>query len=306
MQNLTRAAAATVVLLATAVPAAAQYAPSSTTTSTTTTTVVTVPPSPTTTLPPPTTAPPTTTPTTIRTTTSTTPGPQSTTTTTAPPPAVLVTPPLAAPVVPGEPVTITAPSSVEFDDDAEPDVLLSGVGSDGTTVAPEITTTIVDGRLRVAVTVPPGTPEQILILTITAPDARGVLRTIVTLLPVAGTAPSSQSVATARHGSVVAGPAPLAFHELPLVPAADVPAVVRQLQQSVPDDATERTLLAELRADPVARLVVDGGRLALSTSLPGDDGEQDDSRPLVAALAVAIAGMGALGLRRMPATRSNR
>jgi hypothetical protein len=90
-------------------------------------------------------------------------------------------------VVPGEPVPIVAPSDVTFDDDVEPRVTMAGGDADGAPIVPEVSVSVVDGRLTIEIVVPVGTPEQILVVTITATDARGVVRTIVSLFAVRST-----------------------------------------------------------------------------------------------------------------------
>ena len=298
MTNLRRgAAAALVVLAASAAPAAAQYEPSTSTTQATTTTTR---PVTTTTRPPATTTPPTTTPTTIRQPTTTTPESEaSTTTTTAPEPAVVRSQPVQVVFTPGEPAQIVAASDVAFDPDDEPTVTLSTTGDDATTVEIEVVASVDEnGNLVIDVLVPEDTPESIIVVTIQAVDARGVQRTLVYLFPVAGPSTTTTTASDALSFRPAAGSAlPRSWAELKVVPPSEVPEIVRQLQASVPDEATEQAILAELRANPEAQLVVHGGSILASTSIPA---AAEESRPFVAGLAVALAGVGLLVLRRRP------
>ena len=297
MNRIPRAAAlGALVVLGVAAPALAQYDDPTTTTRPTTTTTrpTTTTAAPTTTTAAPTTTnAPTTTPTTVRSSTSTTPESQeSTTTTTAPPPVVVKPAPVQVVFEPGAPVQIVAETEVAFDEDVEPTVTVSGTGSDPTTVVIEVVASVdEDGNLVVDVIVPEDAPEGIIAVTIVAVDARGSERTLVYLFPVSRSTTTTTSPALRLSGAK-------SWDELPVVPVSEVPAIVRQIQASIPDDAAEQSLLTELAADPESVLVIDDATLAVSVRPYDEITDDETARPLVAALAVAVAGGGLLVLRR--------
>jgi putative cell wall-binding protein len=232
-------------------------APTTTTRPTTTTTTR---PTTTSTRPSSTTVP-TTTPTTIRQPTTTTPAQEAATTTSeAIPPARLAVEPVQERIVPGEPVSITAPSDTTFDDDVEPTVTMTGGDADGAPVVPEVTVAVVDGRLTVAIVVPVGTPEQILVVTITAVDARGVERTIVSLFAVES--PPSVAAAGAIAKAVAAGSVGVVGERLAgadrygtaravIEATFDAAGVVLLVSGRSPADALAATYLAGVSASPI-------------------------------------------------------
>lgn len=299
--------------LAAPVTTTTEAAPPPTTTTTRPPTTTTTRPATTTTRPatsttaapttvPPTTSAPTTTPTTIRDEDDapilTEEEEESTTTSTAPEPQVIRSAPVQVVFEPGEPVQIVAESDTAFDPDDEPTVTLSSNGDDATTVEIEVVASVdEDGKLVIDVVVPEDTPESIITVTITAVDSRGVTRTLVYLFPVRGASTTS----TTESDALSARPAALAprsWSELPVVPASEVPAIVTQIQAAIPDDATEQALLAELDAEPESVLTVDIDDAALAVSVRPVDQANGTARGLVAALALGLASLGLISLRR--------
>lgn len=257
---------------------------------------------------PSTTSAPTTTPTTIRDEDDapilTEEEEESTTTSTAPEPQVIRSSPVQVVFTPGEPAQIIAESDTAFDADEEPSVTLSSNGDDATTVEIEVVASVdEDGNLVIDVVVPADTPESIITVTITAVDSRGNTRTLVYLFPVAGASTTSTTESDAlRRPAGAPALAAKNWADLPVVPESEVPALVKKIQAAIPDDATEQALLAELAAEPDSVLVVDGdlSDAVLAVSVRPIDDEDDSQRSLVAAVAVGMAGIGLLVLRRNP------
>ena len=240
---------------------------------------------------PPTTSTTSSTSTTSTSTTSTTV--QATTTTDAPPPATVPAKTSNPVPQPGESVPISAPqqNNTPVLDSTKPAaavMLPADGGADVPMPTPKITQNA-NGSITVEVTVPPGTPAGVYIIAIVGTDSRGVSRAII--VPVV--------VRTRARGAALS---------TTKVPASTGPAAV------VPEDV--RAVVASIAkvdggAAAVEQAVLhDGATLDISHSelIVHRPGDGSDSRPLVAAFAVALAGGGLVLLRRRtPATsRRNR
>jgi hypothetical protein len=213
---------------------------------------------------------------------------------------------------PGEPVQIVAESDVAFEPASVPTVTISSTGDDATTVEVEVIASVdADGNLVIDVVVPEDTPESIVVVTIRALDSRGVERTLVYLFPVAGpsTTTTTAGDALSRGGAArssaeiakeierIMGGAPTPrWDQLPVVPVADVPVLVQQLQASVPDHETAQRLADAVTDGSGRYLDVKDGAIVASTpaATSGDIG----ALPLLLAGGVVLLGGGLLVQRR--------
>ena len=272
-------AAAAAVLVVGGTPALAQYEPTSTTQAPTTTSTTQAPATTSTTAAP------------LGSTTSTSAEP-STTTTTAPPPKQESIRPSNASPAPGETVQVTAPASrggVTITSEDQLTTLITS-GSGASVAAPEVSVTRnTDGTVTVSVQVPPDTPPGVYFISVvvTRPTGTRTLIVPITVKPVRPRAAAAFSIPAQR------GVAGVDFWvDLPVVATPPEVAAIQQTITSV----GEEEAIARAVVDDGADLEVIDGQLVLN-STPIDD-VNDDARPLVAALAVGLAGGGLVLLRR--------
>jgi hypothetical protein len=151
---------------------------------------------------------------------------------------------------------------------------------------------------------PRASTALIVTVTIRAVDSRGIIRSLVYLIPVGGggTTSTTDGIGTQslrRSGAVSTGKG-VRYEHVARIPDAELPAVVHQIQAAIPDDATEQALLAELVAAPHSALAVDydvsNGTLAVNVR-PIESSE-GTGRGQVAASALGLASGGLLVLRR--------
>jgi hypothetical protein len=231
---------------------------------------------------------PTTTTTAPSTTTTTV---EATTTTQAPPPATVSSTTSNPTPQPGESVPISTPatSNAPVLDSTKPAaavLLPGGGGADVPMPTPKITQNA-NGSITVEVTVPPSTPPGVYVIAVIGTDSRGVSRAII--VPVVVRRRTAQSLSAASTPTA------------PVVPAV-VPEEVRRIVTSVAKAGGATAVEdAVLHDGAVLRITND----QLVVFHPGED-TNDDSRPLVAAFAVALAGGGLVLLRRRTPAISKR
>jgi hypothetical protein len=160
-------------------------------------------------------------------------------------------------------------------------------GADIAMPAPKITQNA-NGSITVEVIVPPGTPAGVYIIAIVGTDSRGVSRAIIVPV-VVRTRP--------RSASLPATP-PAQLTTSSVVVPGDIRKVVASIASAGGAVAVEDAVLHD-----GAELSIQNSQLIVSR--PGEDGGKD-SRPLVAAFAVALAGGGLVLLRRRTPAISKR
>lgn len=267
------------MLVVAAGPVAASYHPGSETTTTTTssTTTTTRPTTTTTTTRPP------------QSTTSTTAEP-ATTTTTAPPPATQATTVNNPTPRPGDAVAVATPSRDE-NIASEDDTVSVGLvpASGGAAIEPVVRTlTDDDGNVTgLDVTVPNDTPPGVYFIQVVVTSPTGRPRVLIAPIVVRRTRAAAASLPDDRG---VAG-----VDYWVDQPVAEVAPELQAIRTTITSVGEEEAIVKAVLEDH-AQLSVADGNLILSRSL-GDE-RPDDSRPLVAALAVGVAGVGLLVLRR--------
>ncbi|MCU1483711.1 MAG: hypothetical protein JWN67_457 [Actinomycetia bacterium] len=216
----------------------------------------------------------------------------ATTTTDAPPPAAVPAKTSNPTPQPGENVPISAPqqNNTPVLDNTKPSaavMLPADGGADIPMPQPKIPQNA-HGSITVEVTVPPSTPPGVYLIAIVGTDSKGVSRAIIVPVVVRRT-----RTAAALSAPIVAASAPTAV----------VPKGVRQIVASIADIDGGSAAVEDAVLHDGATLDISGSQLVVNR--PGDG---SDSRPLVAAFAVALAGGGLVLLRRRtPATsRRNR
>ena len=90
------------------------------------------------------------------------------------------------------------------------------------------------------------------------------------------------------------------WSDRPVVPPAEVPEIVRQIQAAIPDDATEQAVLSELEAEPSSVLDVDYDvdGAVLAVSVRPIDADDDTLRGLTVAMSLGAAAIGLIALQR--------
>lgn len=248
-------------------------------------------------------ADPTTTSTTAPTTTTTTPAPDatiprpSTTTTTAPPPAQVDARTSNPTPLPGQTVPISTPASTSgptIDPTKPAAAVMVPAGANGADIAmpaPKVTQNA-NGTVTVEVTVPPSTPPGVYVIAVVGTTPSGESRVIIV--------PVVVRRATAQAASAPVADAPVAAVALP----ADTRATIAEIQDDIATaggaEEVERLVLEE-----DATLDIDGAELLVNgrSIVPAED---DSNRPLVAAGAVALGGIGLVLLRRRTPAISRR
>ena len=291
MRRITKALAATaVVLVVGAAPALAQYAPDETTTTTRPTTTTTRPT--TTTSRPP------------SSTTSTTDEP-ATTTTEAPPPAREEVTSNKEEAAPGEAVTLGGGTSSDeplAQEDEEVEVTLSPA-SNGVSVQPVVRQlTDAEGNVTgLEVTMPEDTPTGLYFIQVVVTRPNGEARVLIT--PIVVRNPDDDNTTDTTDPEQLRGQAGVDFWvDQPL---GTVSPKLLAIQATITSAGEEAAIVAAVVEDHAQVSVIDG-ELVVSRSLVGD-AETDETRPLVAALAVGLAGGGlVLVRRRTPAALKGR
>jgi hypothetical protein len=219
----------------------------------------------------------------------------TTTSSTTTPPTTDAPPPNAVPgsttndtPAPGSTVPITAPGQGGNPvlDPTKPAAAVLVPADGGPDIpAPQPTITQgANGAITITVTVPANTPPGVYIIAVIGTDSKGV--THVVLVPV---------VVRANVGAATLGASG------PSGPAATLPTEVRKIVATIGNvggaAAVEDAVLHG------ASLSISGGQLVLHST---NDRPGRDSRPLVAALAVALAGGGLVLLRRRTPAISKR
>lgn len=232
--------------------------------------------------------------TTTSSTTPTTPTTTPTTPTTEAPPPATTTGTTSNPTpAPGESVPIAVPvqpAAIRIDPTKPASAILVNAGGDSNVAAPTPTITQnADGSISISIVVPPSTPPGVYLIAVVAQDSLGRPRVVIVPVVVRRTTASAAAAGGERFSSAASVEAASVG-----IPAAAL-AQVNELAASVEDLGGEEAVASAV-LDDGAELSVEGDALGL---LPRTG--SDTSRPLVAALAVTLAGAGLLLLqRRLP------
>lgn len=246
----------------------------------------------------------TTSSTTTSSTTSTTTG---ATTTTAPPPVNEEAEVSDATAEPGQPVTVATPSGgTGFDagDTVSAGIARGAAGQEAILLDSAVVNP--DGTVSITVTIPEETPTGIYYVFIVGQvtiDGETFTKVVVAPITVSGAAADANAATlmgassgdSGSSGSGSGGPAAATWAAGSTTMAT--PPEVAVLQSSITSPGEEQVIL-EAVADG-ATLSIDDGQLAVSTGpLESGAAAADSTRPLVAALAVGLAGGGLVLIRR--------
>jgi hypothetical protein len=204
--------------------------------------------------------------------------------------------PLEDTITPDNPATITNTSDVAFDPDVEPAITTRGVG-DSAPLQATVTATINDeGQLVIEVSVPEGTPEGILVVSVVVQDALGRQRTVIYLFPVQDDEDSSELRAT---GAAASGIPTVTVTDVDLDAAAqfkgNVEEVITELEHQIVEAGPAKVARA---VSAGASLTLDGVQLLLDGDAIASSDDAGAGRGIFAAVAVAAAGCGLIVLRR--------
>jgi hypothetical protein len=161
-------------------------------------------------------------------------------------------------------------------------------GADVPMPQPKITQNA-NGSITVEVTVPPSTPPGVYLIAIVGTDAAGNARAIIVPVVVR---------VRARAAGVAAPPAVTAASAVPAVVPDEVRRIVASIAEAGGAAAVEDAVLHD-----GATLSIDNSQLIVHRA---GEHTNDESRPLVAAFAVALAGGGLVLLRRRTPAISKR